>query len=354
MAAVLLLAWLVVVLLLLVDGQLAPLALVAAVPAAICGWLLIGSRPVTTGGWIVRAIGVLAGLVTVGLAILLAEPLVDGRSLIHPSAEMNYAALLALALTVAYSARHLSPEPGRAVAVFGVAVPALVGGAILISADRPAGVPDECLVPLVARAAEVTVTARSEIDGEVLGEATLSGARHADDEHWAVELSGQASPGQTVEMIVSDGRTWLRHDGADWQPVAGSAATAGGWLDGRLTLAISHRPLPAMEDLGLEALHGVTTRRCRIYIDGVSAATAVPPLAWLAGAEPLATRTRLDIWRGELDWWLGRDGRLEHATIIIGGLPADAWRMRGMRGLLMAEMWVSEPSTPPVIEEPVP
>jgi hypothetical protein len=365
LAAVLLVAWGALALL-LVGNHLVLLGAVAALPAAISGWTLLrpmatpagrpghrGARLAPALAW--RAVGVLAGLLTVSLAMLAADPLLaDQRNLQLPSAEMNYAALLALLLTVVYCMSHVSLESSRVLIALALAIPALLGGIVLATAARPADVPDECAVPLVGDAAEVTITASAEIDGEIIGEGILTGARRAGDERWSVVLSGQASPFETAAMVVSDGRTWLRHDGADWQPIAGAAPAVGGWLDARLAQAISRRPLPAMEDLGLETLAGVAVRRCRIYIDGVSAATAVPLLAWLTGTAPPETRTRLVIWRGEVDWWMGRDGRMQHATIIIGGLPADPWGARGMRGRLTADISVSEPTEPPTIEEPRP
>jgi hypothetical protein len=355
LAALLLVAWTALALL-LAGSDLALLGAVAGLPAAISGWTLLRPRVALAGGWVWRAVGVLAGLLTLGLAMLVAEPLLaDRRDLQLPSAEMNYAALLALALTVAYCMRHLSLGASRVATAFAMAIPALLGGIILATAARPTDVPDECAVPLVGHHAEVTITASAEIDGEIIGEGVLTGARQAGDERWSVVLSGPTSPAETADMVVSGGRTWLRRDGADWQSFSGDAPAVGGWLDARLAQAISGGPLPAMEDLGLEMLAGVAVRRCRIYIDGVSAATAVPLLAWLTGTEPPGTRTRLDIWRGELDWWMGRDGRMQHATIIIGGLPADPWwGARGMRGRLSAEVSVSEPKEPPTIEEPSP
>jgi hypothetical protein len=98
----------------------------------------------------------------------------------------------------------------------------------------------------------------------------------------------------------------------------------------------------------------VAARRCRMAVDGTAAAQAFPPLSWLVGDDPAAAGARLDIWRGELDWWTGPAARLQRASIAIGGHPADAWDLRGMRGLLRAEMSVAEPANPPRIEEPLP
>jgi hypothetical protein len=39
-------------------------------------------------------------------------------------------------------------------------------------------------------------------------------------------------------------------------------------------------------------------------------------------------------------------------VLLRGGLPADAWGLRGMRGRLTAEMSVGQPASVPVIEEP--
>ena len=62
------------------------------------------------------------------------------------------------------------------------------------------------------------------------------------------------------------------------------------------------------EDRGLEFIEGAKARHCRIAIDGPTALTAFPEMAWFVGSADLHR------WRGELDFWVfadrpGRAGR---------------------------------------------
>ena len=303
-----------------------PMAAVAFVPSVVA--LAAALRPRRSGGQsgLHQLLGLVALLVSLPTVLLLAEPLLaPDRAPRAVSLEIVYAGVVSFGLSLWFALRLLAE--GRPALLFSGAATAAAGVAALVAAvgGTPAGIPGECAVPRLAETTELSLLARAEIDGRQVGRVDLRGERADRGEQWTATLSGTAGAG-TVTGPAADGKT----------------------LEGRIIDLLAVRSLLPAENLGVERLGAELGRHCRLMIDGDMATAAVPPLAWLAGGEPRAGATAadgpsLDIWRGELDWWLGSGGRLLRANVLVGGHPADAWGERAMRGLLAAELSVGLP-----------
>ena len=301
-----------------------PMAAVAFVPAVVA--LVAVRRPrrsgVQSGPHLL--LGVISLLVSLPTVLLLAEPLLaPDRAPRAVSLEIGYAGVVSFGLSLWFAVSLLVPRR-PALLVSGTAT-AAAGLAALVAAlgGTPATVPSGCAVPQLADASELTLVARAEIDGRPIGRVELRAERSGRREQWTATLSGTSGEG-AVTGPDEEGQT----------------------LEGHVVDLLAGRSLLPAENLGLERLQGEPARHCRLMVDGEMATDAFPPLAWLAGGEPgtgtaAADTPNLDVWRGELDWWLGSGGRLLRADVLVGGHPMDAWGGRGLRGLLTAELSVA-------------
>jgi hypothetical protein len=77
--------------------------------------------------------------------------------------------------------------------------------------------------------------------------------------------------------------------------------------------ALAPEQRTAAEDLGLVYVEGARARRCRIAVDGTVFRAAFPQVRWLVGA------TDLEVWRGDVDYWVFVDGELGRAEGRLGG-----------------------------------
>lgn len=370
LAALLAAAWLALAVLLLFEAAAAAAimpALAAILVGGLCLLAALRHGPARTRTGVLVVVGLLAFLLSLSLlplplplaalsaASLPADPLApDGA----------YAFALAASLTGLYAGLLLRPPRGALAVAGGTgALVVLLAGMTLATGratSTATGVPAGCVVPVPAETAQVRISARAEIDGNVVGEAHLAGLRAGSDEHWQAQLSATAQPDWAADYVLAGGRAWLRRDAGTWTRVQpppaadGSAVT----LDGRLLANLAERPRAAFENLGLDELEHGAARHCRVAIDGASATDAALALGWLIGGGPVSdVGHRLALWRGELDWWTGHDARLLKVRLVVGGHPNDAWASTGarrLRGLLMAELSVEQPATRPSIREPLP
>ena len=305
-----------------------PMAAVAFAPSLVA--LMAALRPRRSFGQrgLHLLLGLIAVLASLPTMLLLAEPLLaPDRAPRAVSLDIVYAGVVGFGLSLWFAVSLLVPRR-PALLVSGTATVAAGLAAVLAAlAGTPAGVPSGCAVPRLANASELSLVARAQIDGRQVGRVELDGERTARGERWTATLSGTAGEG-AVTGLAEDGQT----------------------LEGRVVDLLNDRSLLPAENLGVERLQDEPARHCRLMIDGEMATEAIPPLAWLAGAEPgaggaaAADAPSLDVWRGELDWWLGSGGRLLRADVVVGGHPMDAWGERGLRGLLTAELSVEEAS----------
>ncbi len=364
--ALLAVGWAVVAALVLASatsGWLVLLALGALLPGALAALVALEPRPGPGTGAGARLAGLLAVLLTVGLLWLIAEPvLAPERSPLVPSTGIGYGGLLALVATIVYCNRWSGGwQVGRRLAPLVGAVSVLVGGVAFALAGTAGGAPAACSVPPPADEASVEVAARAEIDGTSVGRVRLVGERVGRDAYWTADVAVGVVGGSAgaYDLVRVGERGWLRRDGGEWRelPATDGAGAGAGVLDERLIGDLARQPPAAVDDLGIELVAGTPARHCRVAVDGTTAIGAFPPLAWLVGVEPPSAdpppRARLDIWRGELDWWIASDGRLVRASAIVGGLPAHAWGVAGAHARLLAEMSVGEPASSPTIEEPL-
>lgn len=112
---------------------------------------------------------------------------------------------------------------------------------------------------------------------------------------------------------------------------------------GGLARLFDDLPRGAAEDLGVEQITvgdiSRLARHCRALVSGSQVTAAVPEVTGdrLTGA-PLVP-AELPIWRGDFDWWVSAEGELVRARFNVGGHPADAWPVAGLRGQLLVELW---------------
>jgi hypothetical protein len=107
------------------------------------------------------------------------------------------------------------------------------------------------------------------------------------------------------------------------------------------------------EEVGVEETGGARARHCRVAVDGPTGLRAFPTLRWLVGGMPFEANPQLDVWRGELDWWVFADGQLGMATISLHG-PAFGvdWPVRGFQATLEARLTALDRGQLQVIEPP--
>ena len=313
----------------------------------------------------VAVVGWLAALpLTLGL-MTLAEtgPSDGGQPLAWPAAHVW--AWLAAALTtwlaaaLALRRRRLRLGIASLLAMAGCA--AVVGWPVLAAPGVPVG---GCSVPSVAGSGRVEIAAQALVDGRQIGSAELSGERSGADERWTGRLRG-AGGDFAVEFAQFSGSAVLRYSpSGGWQPVdvpphgaspgAASLPADSATLDNRVVATILRVHGPAVEDLGIESGEAGPVRGCRVLIDGNTALETFLPAAWLVSGSPLDVPRTLGVWRGELEWWSGPEGVLTRAGVRVGGHPADAWGLRGLRGELRAEISISEPAPTRDLQQPRP
>lgn len=357
LAAPLAVSWLTIAVLLLqgsADAWLAQLLLAfgALVPAVICFTILARPAPQPGAGATLALWAALGSLLlTLPLTALLAEPLLVGRAQLSlPSTVLTYAGFAALIATALYAALARGGSPGsvRAIALL-AGLAGVVSLAGMVSGGSAAGVPAGCTLPGLSATAVVSIEGRAMMDGTLLASATIDGRRNGRDERWSGRHESTLSADFAADYVVVGGRAWLKQSGGEWLP-----APAESGPERRIAEYLGGRSLAAADDLGLEVLDGGPARHCRLAIDGDAALEVLPALAWLVGSGPMERTSKLGLWQGELDWWLGNGGALSRAEVYVGGHPTDAWGLPGLRGSLWAELALAVPQAPEQISEPLP
>jgi hypothetical protein len=302
-----------------------------------------------------------------------------GRPLI-PSAEAAYAFLLPLAGTCLFTgigiARALlrerfRPRPGFIFAGAIAAVMTLAGAVAFAGAtlaneaavrERTGGsrwgptdpslAPPRCSGALATGAsAAVDLIATARVDATRVGAISLSGVRNADAERWQASVSGQPTSG-SFEYVRVPPNAWLRDDGQPWQPVSATPAPA--TLDTAVVEnALTPQARASAEEVGVEETGGAPARHCRIAVDGPLGLRAFPTLRWLVGGNPFQADPQLDVWRGELDWWVFADGQLGMATLSLHGPTFGVdWPVQGFQATLEARLTALDRGQPQVVEPP--
>ena len=329
----------------------------------------------------VRWLGVLTALlVAPAVAGLLPTLGSGGGQPVLPSAEVAYAILLGLAGTCVFTGlgiasawlRESAPRLRRVVtatllgaAMTGVVATAFSGAVVAneaaLRAQRsaaatpgpadPASVPPPCDGELrAAQTARVEVVARARLAQTQVGRVVLRGARNGADERWEAERSGTPDGPARAAYVSVDGRGWRRSGFGRWQP---AAAPVHGTLDRRLVeAALGREDRVAAEHFGLEVVGDARARHCRRAVDGPAALEAFPALRWLAGEDLLETGRSLDVWRGELDWWVFEDGEVGMATVAIHGPPGSRWAGSRFQVTLEAQLTAVERGKPHQVTPP--
>lgn len=318
-------------------AALAPLAVALAAVA----W-----PPAARGGLTFRTIAALgigtAIILVPTMASLVSQLLQRGLQTLLPSPEAAYPWALAILGTSLFAGlgiarRRLgaaSGRPGRLrVAVLtglGLAVASgtvLAGAAIaneLALRDRPASasrygptdpdaIPPECDASLRAGpTAGLTLELAGTVDGRSLGIARVRGERSGTDFRWLADVTTTRDVGLHGAAAVGD-RAWVRRTGTRWLSVP-HAMAEGESLDlAVLDAALAPELRTAAEDLGLVYVEGAPARRCRVAVDGTVFRAAFPQVRWLVGG------ATLEVWRGDVDYWVFVDGQLGRAEGRLGG-----------------------------------
>jgi hypothetical protein len=212
--------------------------------------------------------------------------------------------------------------------------------------------PPRCSGALAAGpSAAIELGATARVDTTQVGALSLAGARSGDRERWDAALTGEPTSGKVAYLRVPPD-SWLRDDDQPWVPLAASATPAS--LDTAIVdNALKPTARASAEEVGLEETGGARGRHCRVAIDGPTGLRAFPTLRWLVGGMPFEADPQLDVWRGELDWWVFADGQLGMATISLHG-PAFGvdWPVRGFQATLEARLTALDRGQPQVIEPP--
>jgi hypothetical protein len=355
-----------------------PIAVVAIIyPPLVRPW-----RPAVAIAWLGLAAMLLAG----PLILLVIRSIASGgHQTLFPSAEVAYAALLALGCLCLFSslgivtgrrARDVTTRGGLLHA-FGLAVVLTtasaftLGGAALANelalrdttlpyspfgptdASVPAPSCDE--PPILGASSTLETRADATIDLRPVGSARLTGVRDGVDERWSGWVDSRYGDA-SASYVRTGSQAWLDR-GADWIPTAPDPFAMPGsdqlTVDGPVVAALqSTEPAPVAEDVGTELVEGAKARHCRTAVDGRTALSLFLPLRWLAGGDMVSVTRTLDNWRGTLDWWTFTDGQLGQASVTIDGYPGEAWPSGGLQGRLTARMTATERTTGHTITAP--
>jgi hypothetical protein len=305
--------------------------------------------PVARGTYQVIAIAWLALgailLLVPSLAGLIAQLTGDGPQTLLPSAEAAYPWILALLATCLFAGlgiarRRLGETSLRrrrllygGVVALGLTVAAgsLFTAAALANelalANRPSiasrfGPTDPTLEPpactevlTLSSTARVQLVMDSSIDGRYAGRVRLDGLRDGADVSWSGFAATRFTLGQ-LGLVRLAGTVWERPPGGSWERVDALRGD-GRDLDRQLILtALEAGSRGVAEDLGLAYIEGARARHCRLALDGATLRTALPQIALLVGD------TNVDLWRGELDFWVFADGQLGQAQGRVEGPAA--------------------------------
>jgi hypothetical protein len=332
----------------------------------------------TALGWV----GILSALVLAPSVAGLAGNLSGSpiRPLV-PSAETAYGFVLALAGTCLFSAAGIARAilrdrfPTRGGLVLGGALALVLtlagtasfaGAALLNDAalraqsegERwgpvdPSLSPPRCSEELATGpSAEVGLTATARVDSAPAGGLSLAGVRSGDAERWEAPVDAHRVRGQ-FEYVRIPPTAWRRTDGGPWSVVQSGEARA--TLDTAVADALTPSARASAEEIGIEEVGGARARHCRAAVDGPIALRAVPALRWLIGGTPFDTTPQLDLWRGEIDWWVFADRQLGIASVTIHG-PAFGgdWPVRGFQVTLEARLTALDRGQPQVVTPPLP
>ena len=284
---------------------------------ALTAWLALGA--------ILLLVPSIAGLVTQ----------LEGRGpqTLLPSAEAAYPWVLALLATGLYAGIGIARQrlgqrsPRRRRLLVGSLVGlvmVLAAGSLFSTAavvnelalgDRPAissrfGPTDPTLEPPAcdgALCAGVTAVLSlqmdSSIDGSMVGQVSVAGARSGTDIRWSGFAATRFVLGQVGYAQVGP-LGWELGPSSRWSTAAASRML-GRSLDLQvLDVALTTGNRSVAENRGLAYIEGARARHCRVPLDGTTMRNALPEVELLVGDADLSR------WRGNLDYWVFADGQL--------------------------------------------
>lgn len=391
LAAVLVALWAVAAVLMLAahgaQGRFDLVVAAAAFVPALVAAAALACPPVTgdvRASAAIRWLAIVTALLLIpSIAGLVPDPAPEAPRPVFPSPELAYALIVAVAGTSLFAGLGLARAVSREAVLRRRSLVAAVLIALLLAAIASAafaaatfgtlavggqpgppasawGPTDARLAPPPCRrphdvgsSARVEIAARGRVDTTSVGTISVTGARNGADERWEATRSTHRGAG-TFEYARLAGRAWVRQDGGRWLQTDVRAARRE-MLDRAVLQALAPESRLASEDLGVELVGGAKARHCRAAVDGPMALEAFPALRWFLGQDPLAAEPALEVWQGELDWWVFADGQLGMASVAIRGPAFDGeWPARGFQVTLEAELKALDRGAPHAVEPPVP
>ncbi len=323
----------------LLVGVAASLPLLVSVAPIVWPPLVRSNRGAAGVFWL----GLAAALLLVpSIAGVAGQVMQGGSDLVLPSVEVVYPWALALLATSLFAGLGISREVisevgiGRkrltasiAFAIVATTVIGVVFAGVSLAdeaalSDRPAThsrfgptaqdlMPPACMGSLqAASTAKVEMEVWGDVDGRSIGTVSLTGSRSGEDVYWTARVVRSDLFGQYgVARIGST--AWLLAPDKGWQE-AEPAVADNALVDAtalRQVLSPGYRA--TAEDHGLEYVEGARARRCRVAVDGATFLASFPQIVWLVGD------ASLEIWRGQIDYWVFGDREVGKIAGRING-----------------------------------
>jgi hypothetical protein len=329
----------------LLVGVAALLPLPVSVASTVWPPLVRDDRAATGVFWL----GLAAALLLVpSIGSLASQVLAGGAEPLLPSPEVVYPWALALLATSFFTGLGLtrpllpSPAAGRRrltasiafALVTTTAIGAVFAGVSLadnaVLNNRPETVsrfgptspeltPPTCngsaLTP--ASTSTVDLSLWGDVDGRGVGRVDLAGRRSGSDVTWTAQAGRTASSDTQYGLIRLGSSAWSEQTGSSWAAIPVSQ-TQGDLLDKTVfDVALTAGNRATAEDRGFDNVEGARARHCAIVIDGDTFAASFPQLVWLTGD------ANVEMWRGQLEYWIFGDGEVGKVLGSVNGSAQD-------------------------------
>jgi hypothetical protein len=328
----------------LLVGLAALLPLPVSVASTVWPPLVRGDRAAAGVFWL----GLGAGLLLVpSIGGIASQVVAGGAEPLLPSPEVVYPWALALLATSLFTGigltRWVFPNPGAgrrrlaASIAFALVTTTAIGTAFAgvslaenaalnnrpetvsrFGPTSPKLTPPSCNRALTpAATSTVVLELWGEVDGRGVGRVDLAGKRSGSDVSWTAQAGRTASADTQYGIIRVGSSAWSEQTGSSW---AGSSLneTQNDLLDKTVfDVALTAGNRATAEDRGFDDVEGARARHCAIAIDGPTFAAAFPQIAWLTG------NADVEMWRGQLEYWVFGDGEVGKVLGSVNGSAQD-------------------------------
>ena len=328
----------------LLVGLAALLPLPVSVASTVWPPLVRGDRAAAGVFWL----GLGAGLLLVpSIGGITSQVVAGGAEPLLPSPEVVYPWALALLATSLFTGigltRSVFPNPGAgrrrlaASIAFALVTTTAIGTAFAgvslaenaalnnrpetvsrFGPTSPKLTPPSCNRALTpAATSTVVLELWGDVDGRGVGRVDLAGKRSDSDVSWTAQAGRTASADTQYGIIRVGSSAWSEQTGSSW---AGSSLneTQNDLLDKTVfDVALTAGNRATAEDRGFDDVEGARARHCAIAIDGPTFAAAFPQIAWLTG------NADVEMWRGQLEYWVFGDGEVGKVLGSVNGSAQD-------------------------------